>query len=255
MARHVCVTWFWLAFLVAIPSAQPAKPTFEVASVKRQIDPAPVQPPPERPDVFYRRNATAAHLIRFAFDLHATQLIGGPSWIGKDGFEIQGKAAGPVSERDMRLMVQSLLAERFKLVTHQEHRDMLSARLVLASRNGALGPNLKRCDPENPPKDWHSAMSATVRVAFVKCAPMSAVASVAAAVLGFPVIDETHLNGSWTAQLTYEIDTVSVEQSRSRLSAPPIRDALKEQLGLKVESTQGPVPVIVVESIEQPSKN
>ena len=116
MARHVCARWSWLAFLglVAVTSAQPAKPTFEVASVNRQIDPAPVQPPTERPHVFYRRNATAAQLIRFAFDLHATQLIGGPSWIRKDGFEINGKAAGPVSERDMRLMVQSLLEERFK---------------------------------------------------------------------------------------------------------------------------------------------
>src|SRR5687767_9285981 len=257
MARHVCATWSWLAFLglVAITSAQPAKPTFEVASVKRQIDPAPVQPPPERPHVFYRRNATAAQLIRFAFDLHATQLIGGPSWIRKDGFEINGKAAGPVSERDMRLMVQSLLEERFKLVTHQEQRDMLSARLVVASRDGTLGPNLKRCDPQNPPKDRDFAMSATVRVAFLKCAPISALAPVVAAVLGFPVIDETHLSGSWTVQLAYETNAVSDQQNRSRVSAPPIRDALKEQLGLQVESTRGPVSVIVVDSIEQPSEN
>ena len=69
------------------------------------------------------------------------------------------------------------------------------------------------------------------------------------------MIDETDLSGSWTAQLTYEMNTVSVEQTRSRLSAPPIRDALKEQLGLKVESTRGPVSVIVVDSIEQPSEN
>jgi uncharacterized protein (TIGR03435 family) len=89
----------------------------------------------------------------------------------------------------------------------------------------------------------------------LKCGPISAVASVAAADLGFPVVDETHLSGSWTFELAYERSTASVQQSRSRLTAPPIGDALKEQLGLKLESSRGPVPVIVVDSIAQPAEN
>jgi uncharacterized protein (TIGR03435 family) len=98
-SRTYSAAWLAPFGLVAIVSAQPAKPTFEIASVKKQIYTAPVQPPPERPTVFYRRNATAAQLIRFAFDLHATQLIGGPDWIKTFGFEINAKPAGPVSDQ------------------------------------------------------------------------------------------------------------------------------------------------------------
>ena len=241
--------------MTVILSAQSPTPTFEVASVKKQLDPASVQPPPERPSVFYRRNATVAQLIRFAFELHATQLIGGPDWTRTFGFEINAKPPGPVTERTMRLMVQSLLKDRFKLVTHQEQRDMQSGRLIPANRDGALGPNLKRCDRENPPKDRSFPMSATARVVFLECDSRSAVASVAAAILGFPVVDETHLNGLWTVELRYEPVTVSAQQLRSRLTAPPVRDAFKEQLGLRVESTRGPVTVIVIDSVQQPTEN
>jgi uncharacterized protein (TIGR03435 family) len=236
-------------------SAQTPRPAFEVASVKKQLDPAPVQPPPEPPTVFYRRNATAAQLIRFAFDLHATQLIGGPEWMKTFGFEINAKPAGPVSEHTMRLMVRTLLEDRFKLVTHREQREMLSGRLVLANRDGDLGPNLKKCDPEDPPKQQTFGMSATVRVTYLKCDPMTAVASGAAALLGFPVVDETHLDGLWTVELRYEPQSMSAQQVTLRLTAPPIREALQEQLGLRVDSTRGPVPVLVVDSIEQPTEN
>jgi uncharacterized protein (TIGR03435 family) len=260
MARQVRNVWLWLVAvgLVGIVSAQSARPTFEVASVKRQTQQATVAPPPMPPNVFYRRNATAAQLIRFAFDLYAVQVVGGPDWVGKDGFEIHAKAAGPASAQDMRLMVQSLLEDRFKLVVHEEHRDVLSGRLVLASPDGTLGPNLKKCDPEDPPPPLAAQIPRSVDNFLQRCGPISAVASFVSTVVGFPVIDETHLSGAWTVELRYERSqplTVSAQQNTSTLTAPPIRDALKAQLGLEVESRRGPVPVIVIDSIDQPDAN
>ena len=132
---------------------------------------------------------------------------------------------------------------------------MLSARLVLASGVNALGPNLKRCDdPENIP-EGRDRISATVRVAYLKCDPISAVASFAGGLLGFPVVDETQLTGLWTAKLVYEPNLVSAERRTASVTAPPVADALKEQLGLRLESTRGPVRVIVVDSVQQPTEN
>ena len=98
-------------------------------------------------------------------------------------------------------------------------------------------------------------MSPTVRLNSPERRSRATVASVTAAVLGFPVVDETQLTGLWTVELRYEPDVASVQQLGSRFTAPRIGDALKEQLGLKLESAPGPVKVIVIDSVRQPTEN
>ena len=109
--------------LVAGPSvySQTSKPTFEVASVKRRLEPPPRgtlesarQP---RGGLFRRIDSTVAPLIQYAYAVRDLQLVGGPDWIRKDRFDVIAKAAGEVPTAQMRLMVQSLLEERFGLWT------------------------------------------------------------------------------------------------------------------------------------------
>jgi uncharacterized protein (TIGR03435 family) len=238
-------------------STSSPEPRFEVASVKKQIYPQPAgyQPPPERPTVFYRRNASVAQLIRFAFDLHATQLVGGPDWIRNDGFEVNAKPAGPASEQTMRLMVQSLLEERFELMFHIEERDMRFSVLGLARNDGRLGPHLERCDPEDPPPPRGFPIPRGGRVAVQRCGPVSNLVASVAGILGTPVVDKTGLQGDWAYDVSYELPGASARLEPASVEAVPLPIALQEQLGLKLESTRGPVNVLIVDSIQQPTEN
>ena len=240
------------AAMVSLP-AQTPKPSFEVASVKRQLDATPVEPPPERPSVFYRRNATAAQLIRFAFNLHTSQVIGGPDWITTLGFEINARPAGPVSERTMRLMVRSLLEDRFRLISHIDRRDMPFASLRLARSDRRLGEHLQPCDPENPPPVRSFPFAGGARVFFQRCAPLSSLVAFVAGVLGTPVVDETGLAGYWAYDVSYVPSSARLEPAS--VAAVPLPIALREQLGLQLESTRGALDVLTIESIQQPTDN
>jgi len=92
-------------------------------------------------------NTTVARLIMYAYDLRDFQVDGGPEWLRVDRFDVSGRAGREVPVAMLRLMVQSLLADRFKLAAHEVQREMQVYSLVLA-RAGELGPGLKRNDDE-----------------------------------------------------------------------------------------------------------
>jgi len=86
-----------------------------------------------------------------AYGLQDIQLSGGPSWIGSDLYAIDARAGADATRATVRLMLKSLLAERFQLVAHLEKRELPAFALVLADRNGKLGPRLQRSGPECAP--------------------------------------------------------------------------------------------------------
>src|SRR5262245_43623328 len=127
------------------------KPVFDVTSVKPnrsgatntsvRIDPG---------GRLTGTNQTVRNLIRNAWNLQPYQIVGGPDWISNDHFDILAKIAdadmGPdwrPKPEDIMLRVQSLLEDRFKLVTHRETRELPAYTLVLARADGRLGEKLK----------------------------------------------------------------------------------------------------------------
>jgi uncharacterized protein (TIGR03435 family) len=115
----------WLGAYVAVASVavlagQEPRPTFEVASVRKTVQPNPIAPAPTAPDTFYRAGEVLPHFIRLAYNVQAFQLVGGPEWLQTERFEIRAKAAGPASPAQMRLMLQMLLEDRFKLVLRMD---------------------------------------------------------------------------------------------------------------------------------------
>jgi bla regulator protein blaR1 len=125
-------------------------PTFDVASVK----PTPPGTPTlgrGMPGRFTSQNMTARRMIRQAYDIHDTQISGGPDWVTSDGFTIDATTGGKPPDQ-MRFMMQTLLRDRFKLSFHTEKRDMPIYALVVQRSDGRLGPGLKRIpDDECPP--------------------------------------------------------------------------------------------------------
>ena len=132
-----------------VPPA-PDSPTFEAASIRPATDTG-RRGGRGTPGRFQGINLPARQLIRQAYDIHDTQIIGGPDWLASEGFDINA-TTGDKPPDQMRFMMQSLLRDRFKLTFHTEKRELPTYALVVARSDGRLGSGLKRIpDGECPP--------------------------------------------------------------------------------------------------------
>jgi uncharacterized protein (TIGR03435 family) len=257
-----------LALTVVALDAQTSKPTFEVASVKKRAAP-PVLSTFANPNVtrgatFSMPSATVASLIEFAYSVRDTRIVDAPGWIRTDLFEVQGRAATEQSTEQLRLMVQSLLEERFKLVARREAREMSHFSLLLVRSDGRLGPTLQQRDCRDPatrPKRPDAPNGASQ---LGGCGTISTLAETASRWMRLPVIDRTGLEGTFDYFLfasSEDAPQVNIPGAPIFIrppadpSLPSFRDALRNQLGLKLESVRGPVDVIVIDSVQQPTEN
>src|SRR5262249_14604017 len=110
---------------------------FEVASVKRSPTNRFVPPvvDPQR----FRVVESLGGAIEWAYEIHNYQLSGGPQWVHRDYFQIEGTAQGPATRKEMQMMLQSLLADRFKLKFHRESREISIYALIV----GNSGPKFE----------------------------------------------------------------------------------------------------------------
>jgi len=266
-----CMVGFLAVWLgLCAVSAQQAKPQFEVASVKPQLKPLgpatmnrafPSQVRPGR--VFNPTHSSVYMLMLFAYDIQTVQLSGGPDWIREDRFEINATAGRDVTTAETRLMVQSLLEDRFGLRTHSEQRDLRHLGLVLVRGDRRTGPYLRpidNCEPDAiadarkklPPAE--SAGSGRLS----GCGAVQRIAGVIAAEFETPIVDETGLKGTWLFQTTHSGWPNQPAGSRATAvdsAAPSLSAALEEQLGLKLEQRRGPITVLVIDAVHKPTEN
>src|ERR1039457_2119122 len=88
------------------------------------------------------RNVTLKRCMRSAYNVPESQVFGGPKWIDEDRYDIDAMAAGPAGDRDMMPMLETLLAERFKLVFHRETRPLPGYALVMGKKGLAARRSL-----------------------------------------------------------------------------------------------------------------
>ena len=125
---------------IAPPAAD--APTFEAASIRPAADTG-RRGGRGTPGRFQGINLPARQLIRQAYDVHDSQIIGGPDWLASEGFDINA-TTGDKPPDQMRFMMQSLLRDRFTLTFHTEKRELPIYALVVARSDGKLGSGLKR---------------------------------------------------------------------------------------------------------------
>jgi uncharacterized protein (TIGR03435 family) len=253
---------------VVAVGAQTAKPTFEVASVKRNLSGSSSWGiRPQAGGVFNATNISVAAFVRFAYSIQDYQLVGGPDWVQRDRFDIAARAGRDVPTTELRPMVQALLEDRFKLVVHNEQREMPSFALVLARSDGRVGPGLQKltdgCAKSNAQSKGPSdAPPGAVRSS--GCGQIAVVVNMASREVGAPVIDKTGLIGMWDVFLYYSPDGarpfggplfLSPDRPAPDPNLPSFFTALQEQLGLKLERQQGLVDVLVIDSVQQPTEN
>jgi uncharacterized protein (TIGR03435 family) len=281
-----------LAAATVIAGAQePASPSFEVATIKVNKSGALNQfiqrQPGGRVTV---TNLPVRFLITFAYQLAQFQLVGGPSWIATDRFDMVAKLEGnpeftpqATGPDPIQLAMRSLLADRFKLKAHRETREMDIYALVMAKPGGAPGPGLKKSDvdcqaiararrgqpPSGPPPipagggPIPCSIMGTPGMIRFGGFPISQITQMLGGQTGRMVVDRTGLTGNWEFVLTYAPPQGGPPPGAQLPpgvpapdpDAPSLFTALQEQLGLKLESTKGPVDVTVIDAIEHPTED
>lgn len=213
-------------------------------------------------------NVTLRLLIRNAYRVQDFQIVDAPSWLGTDRFDIEAKAAGGnPSQEQLQGMLQSLLADHFKLAVHRETREMPVYDLVAARADGRLGPQLRRSaidcsnapgrSPAAPPPSAVAPGSPQAQCGFkvgpgtitARGVPLAGLAASLSNSVSRIVLDRTALDGSFDVDLTWAPGGVdSTIQDRASIFT-----AIQEQLGLRLEATRGPVDVLVVDAAGRPS--
>jgi len=223
-------------------------PAFEVASVK----PTDASEPRDFrifPGGRLRvTNLTLELIIRQAFNVMHYQGSGGPRWLDTDGFDIDAKAEGDSTREQMMAMLRTLLGNRFQLNVHCETRE--GNVYTLAVANG--GPKLKESIAQdsfihlyrNTPPEL-PGVSYTIDGQKVS---MGMLAGRLAEMEARPVLDRTGIKGEYDFKLNYAIDD-------NPETGPGIFSALREQLGLKLEASKGPVEILVIDHAERPTDN
>jgi uncharacterized protein (TIGR03435 family) len=291
----LCSKRLWLsAAICAAMLAQPgAPPAFEVASVKTTppdgqtsfnfpLGPGDAYTP--NGGYFNATGVTLSQYIGFAYKLvgyPVTYLASQyPAWVTTERFDIQARAQGNPGKDQMRMMMRALLAERFKLAMHEDQREIPVAALVLA-KPGKLGPQIQAHPADQPcPKDAQPGRLAAGDPRFplvcggllqmMPSAPgrlhyggrditMEFIAKVMSAGTssGRPMVDRTGLTGTYDFNLEWTPDSNSPVKADGEPdpNGPTFEQALREQLGFKLESLKASMPVWVLDHVERPAGN
>jgi bla regulator protein blaR1 len=231
-------------------------PKFEVASIKPS-DPSVngfrIQSAPG--GRFIASGVTVKFLIQQAYGVRDFQISGGPSWIDTLKFDLNAKADDETAnQRDvMSLRMQALLEERFQLKLTHETRELPIYELVVAKG----GPRLKESTVGDEGRNMRLGRGRMV----VQGAGPPMLATQLSQTLGRTVVNKTGLTGSYDFTLEWTPDGQPLgpkdgdAPSSVESSGPTIFTALQEQLGLKLESTKGPVEVLVIGRVEKPTEN
>lgn len=195
-------------------------------------------------------------MIRLMYTLTDSQVVGGPDWINTDRWDVQAKADHSANINELHEMFQTLMADRFQLKFHKENKDLPMYELVLDKPGSAS--KLKVNDTPNK-FDIPIIPAGRGHVNGTRVG-MSYLAWFLSQQLNRPVVDKTGLDQFYDFELQWTLELPDgARPPGADAPAPPevptIFAALREQLGLKLESKKGPVEVYVIDHAEKPSGN
>lgn len=243
---------------------QPASPAFEVASIKPNKNP-PLQDSRwgYAGDRFLVRNIPMRRIIAMAYGeprmFPLDRVLGGPSWLDSERYDVEAKAAEPdVSRASLRAMARLLLEERLALKLHVEQRNMPiynltksgSADRQLKASNGQDCGSSPQSENRLPPCGFAlpkpSATSITISGYWLT---MDEITATLQSFVDRPLFNRTALDGRFSFTLT--VPRGDADDSETLLMSR----ALQDQLGLRLTPTTGPVDVLVIDSVARPTPN
>jgi uncharacterized protein (TIGR03435 family) len=242
------------------PTTQADAPTFDVASIH------PHTPAPHERNHIYSSsndgnfrtvNVTLKAIIQYAFDMPESRIIDAPAWTSSQYFDIDAKSDDAVNKRLHDLpsdqarpiklaMIQSLLADRFGLKTHREQRELPIYELLTAKGGAKLTPTKSGGLTINHGNSYFNGQGIT----------MPLIAQELARDAGRVIIDKTGITERFDVDLRWQPDgEPPVLLNGQETNLPSLFTALQEQLGLRLEPAKGPVEVLVIDSVQQPTAN
>jgi uncharacterized protein (TIGR03435 family) len=244
-----------MAMMVLAGSMQAqAAPEFEVASVKPVAGEVPNHPVGLRihHGTLNVDDGRLRQIIGLAYGIQRVNVQGGPNWLDTEKYNIVAKAGSvDASPEQIKAMLQTLLAERFKLVLHRETKE-LPVYTLLVGKNGS---KLQEAKEEEKGSSSVTPTPRGLQMIYQKVA-MPLLINTLANMLGSPVLDRTGLTGRYDFTLEWSPD--SFQRPGNGVAAEPWPDifaALQEQLGLRLEKKKGPVEVLIVDHAEKASEN
>jgi uncharacterized protein (TIGR03435 family) len=260
-------------------------PVYEVASIKLNKSANGIMYTWFKPNGFAAKGFTLRMLIGEAYGIEDNQISGAPNWLNKDLYDIEAKVGSSVADELRKLnaeqlrlqgrrMLKALLAERFKLTLHREAKELPVYALVIAKN----GPKLQEAKPgdtyPNGLKGFDGGGGAGMLLLeegrlVGQGVPVEFLARHLSEQLHRKVLDKTGLKGNYDFTLRWTPDESQSQmfegaeggQQRSEntpspeSSGPSIATAIREQLGLKLESQKGSAEVLVIDHVERPSEN
>lgn len=249
------------------PMAADAKPGFDVVTIK------PSAPGSQGKGIgfdghhFRLMHANLNDMIALGYGLHTKQIVGGPDWAGTELFDVEGvpDVPGMPNQKQIQILLQELLADRFQLKFHNEQRELAVYAITVA----AGGPKLTKTTaaPTDPPGFGFRGPNGQGVTVMVRNLTMADFAMwMQASVTDRPMVDLTELKDRYDFQLKWTPDDSQFAQFRGAgmtmpapsdaADAPPsLYTAVQEQLGLKIEATKAPDDVMVIDHVEKPSPN
>jgi uncharacterized protein (TIGR03435 family) len=235
-----------IAFIPGLLAAQKAGVVqFEVASVRRVVDGPPPGDIPRSLDTspghLTMRNVPLRHALLWAYDLKDYQ-VSGPDWIkGEERYDILAKAASPVPESQVRLMLQTLLTDRFHIRMHRESKE--TAVYVLTLGKGA--PKLKEARDDVA----GSLSNSTAGVSFHH-QPISRFTFMLTRRMDRPVLDGTGLNGLY--DFTVDLSGLGFAgRPPDDPAAPSVFTTVQRDLNLRLESRKEAIDMLVIDAADR----
>ena len=238
-----------------------ADPIFAVATIKPSDPNLPGYGAHITPGQFSATSYTLQLLIIYAYDLHRSQVFGGPAWLDSDKYNIVAKpdGEGQPSTAEWKIMLQKLLADRFGLTFHRETRTLSVYALTVAKS----GPKLTPAGEDSDDAVGDISFSELGKLQARHASVADFVHSMQRNVLDRPIIDQTGLSGRYDFALSWVPDefqfsavrTPGGPQMPNNTEGADLVTAVREQLGLQLKATRAPAKVIVIDHAERPSDN
>ncbi|HKE84479.1 MAG TPA: TIGR03435 family protein [Vicinamibacterales bacterium] len=292
MRRHLLMAALGLLPSVLVAQGRPV--AFDVVSIKpnrtNQGIPVVVFQPGGR---LIAGNVDVRQMILVAYGLENSQLVNAPDWTATERFAIEARTADETPTDSIRMMLRTMLAQRFGMAAHQERRELPLFALTMARSDKRPGPGLRASGPEcapikppagvpmppPPPPPPAGNAGAEIRILLPREEPlrrrcgamlapgwfsarsitMQELTSPLTQLMRRPVFDETGLAGEFDLDVLFQpegLGGVLVGPPPQSLSdAPALTTALQDELGLRLDPRRGPVDVLVVDRIERPTEN
>ena len=274
------------------PATGPTRLAFDAATIKPAArDAIPNRVPPASPNRLFIPSMTLVTLVYHAYGdggfNTAMSVRGGPDWANRTAFAVEGVASGTATPRQLRLMLQTLLEERFALKFRTETQTFKALTLVVDRPDGTLGPKVKKWSggcppvrpvlsfeaPRRPPQNGQPSEGDDPAMPYcptgyrtggitVDGATMFTVAELLSlppsrALLGTITHDRTGLTGRYAMELDYPFPPAGPGAAGAppQFAGPSLSTAIQEQWGLRIVPGEGPLKVIVIENAVLPAQN